>query len=474
MGVELKQDVEMKDEPEQEENQDWLEMELSEVSLGDKRLNWRLIDTGKKLAARPSGSINQACDDWADTKASYRLFNNEKTTAEKILLPHQERTKERIAGHERVLAIQDSSYLNYSHHPAKKGMGPIGTTEQNITGMVMHTTLITTCAGLPLGVAGQEIWSRPEEAKQMSPNERRKLPIKEKESNKWLKGLDQAKKVTPDGTKVVNVCDAEADIFELFNHARTLETDILIRAAQDRSVCEPEVGRLWTILGERKIAGHLKVQVPARDNEPKRTAIVAVRHTPVTLRTPQHLRKNMDDISLYGILVQEVDPPDDVKNPLCWLLLTTIPVLSFDDALERVQWYRQRWQIEVYHKVLKSGCHVERSQLADSQALIPFIALLSIIAWRLFWLTHIRRHDPDAPCTLVLTTPEWQSLYAFHHRTSLLPSEVPTVAQATLWIAQLGGFLNRKHDGQPGVTVLWRGWQRLSDISAAWSIFLPP
>ena len=474
MEGELKQDVWINDELEQEENQDWLELELGEVSLGDKRLNWRLIDTGKKLASKPSGSINQACDDWADTKASYRLFENEKTTPEKILKPHQERAKERIVGHERVLAIQDSSYLDYSHHPTKKGMGPIGTPEQNITGMIMHTTLITTCAGLPLGIAGQEIWSRPEEVKQMSSSERRKLPIEDKESHKWLKGINHAVKAIPDGTKVVNVCDAEADIFELFDHARTLKTDILIRAAQNRSVSEPEVGRLWAILGSRKVAGHLKVQVPARDNEPKRTAIVTVRHESLTLKTPQHLRKTMKDIPLYGVLVQEENPPPGVKNPLCWLLLTTASVLSFEDAVERIQWYRQRWQIEVYHKVLKSGCHVERSQLATAKRLHSFIALLSIIAWRLFWITHIRRHDPDAPCTLVLTTHEWHSLYAFHHRTNHLPTEPPTVTQVTLWIAQLGGFLARKHDGHPGVTVIWRGWQRLSDISAAWLLFHPP
>ena len=329
------------------------------MSLGDKRLDWRLLDTGAKLAAKPGASINQACDDWADTKASYRLFDNAKTTAAKILSPHQARTGERAGGYERVLAIQDTSYLNYTHHPSKKGVGPIGTTEQTITGLVMHTTLLTTCVGLPIGIASQDIWARPAEAKQTSPEERRKLPIAEKESNKWLAALDQTIKVVPSGTQVVSVGDSEADIFELFNHARTRGTDLLIRAAQDRSVCEPAVGRLWKTLGSRRVAGHLKVEVPARNNEPKRAAIVTVRYARVTLQAPAHLKKKMASIPLYAVLVQEEAAPTDVKNPLCWLLLTTVPVLAFADALERVQWYRQRWQIEVYHKVLKSGCQVE-------------------------------------------------------------------------------------------------------------------
>jgi len=474
MISEIEEELDIPLELEPGESQEWLEYELKEVSLGDKRLNWRLVDTAKKLAAKPGETINQACDDWADTKASYGLFKNEKTTAEKILSPHQERTKERAVGYELILAIQDTSYLDYTHHPKKKGMGPIGTTEQTQTGMVMHSTILTSCTGLPIGIASQDIWVRPEEAKQMSREERCKLPIEEKESYKWLKALDQTVKVVPIGTQVVNIGDSESDIFELFDHARTLETNLLIRACQDRAVCEPEIGRLRTIVGSREIAGHAKVKVPARNNEPKRDAIVTIRYTKVTLKTPQHLRKKkIANIPLYAVLVQEEEPPPGTKKPLNWLLLTTVPVLSFDDALERIQWYRQRWLIEVYHKVLKSGCHVEKSQLANADRLRPFIAILSIIAWRLFWLTYIRRHQPDAPCSLILADHEWHALYAFHHKSDHIPDDVPTVAQATLWIAQLGGFLARKNDGHPGVTVIWRGWQRLSDISATRLIFHP-
>ena len=135
--------------------------------------------------------------------------------------------------------------------------------------------------------------------------------------------------------------------------------------------------------------------------------------------------------------------------------------------------YPIRWEIEVYHKILKSGCHVEQSQLATADRLRPLIALYSIIAWRLFWLTHMARHDPDAPCTVVLTDHEWRALYAYHHKANRTPDVLPTVAQVTLWIAQLGGFLARKNDGHPGVTVIWRGWTRLHDISSAWLIFHP-
>lgn len=451
---------------------DWTADELKDVSLGDKRLDWRLGDSARKLASRPSVSINQACDDWADTKATYRLFANEKTTAEKILSPHQTRTKERMGNHVRCLVLQDTSYLDYTHHPSKKGMGPIGTTKQTLNGMVMHSALVTTLDGLPLGTLSQQIWSRGEEYNQLKADERRKLPIEEKESYKWLVALSESVAHTPADTQLITVGDSEADIFELFNHARQLETDLLIRAGQNRSVCEPEVGLLWSVLEKEPLAGHLGVHVSKRPKQPARDAKVSVRYMSLSLKPPQHLRKAMGPMPLYGLLVQEVDPPADVE-PLCWLLLTTVPVCTFDDAVERIEWYCRRWQIEILHKILKSGCHIEDAQLDSDTRLKPMIALYTIIAWRLFWLTFLSRTEPDAPAFTILADHELQALYHFCHKQPLPDSLNPTVHQATRWIAQLGGFLNRKGDGEPGVTVIWRGWQRLQDISDAFLAFHP-
>lgn len=452
---------------------DWIDDELDGVSLGDKRLDWRVRDSGKKLAARPSASINQACDDWADTKATYRLFANQKTTGEKILSPHQKRTQERMAHYTRCLVLQDTTYLDYSHHPSKKGMGPTGTTQQSLRGMVMHSGVATTLAGLPLGTVSQQIWSRDETPRQLEPEERRKLPIEAKESYKWLVALDQSLEHKPAHTQLITVGDSEADIFELFHHARQRQADLLIRAAQNRSVCEPEVGRLWSLLEKQPIAGHLAVHVRKHRAQPARDATTAVRFLSLSLKPPQHLCAAMGPVALYAILVQEVDPTPGVE-PLCWLLLTTVPVCSFDDAVERITWYCHRWQIEILHKILKSGCRIEQAQLDSDTRLKPMIALYTIIAWRLFWLTFLARTDPDAPASFLLAPHELQALYWFHHKQPLPPSQTPSVHQATRWIAQLGGFLNRKSDGDPGVTVIWRGWQRLQDIADAFLAFQPP
>jgi hypothetical protein len=446
----------------------WCADELAGVDLGDRRLNARLVDVTTKLAMQPQAPINQACKDWTDTKASYRLFQNEKMRLEDILAPHQRRTMERMRGYPLVLAVEDTCYLDYNSHVKTVGLGPIGTQKQDLWGLVLHSTLAVTPAGLPLGVLTAEVWAREAETEPMSDWERRKRPIEEKESYKWLKALQETVVLSPEGVQVVSVCDREGDVYELFVEAERLKADLLVRASQDRALAKAELGKLWAQTEAASVAGHLKVEVPARDGKPGREAIVSVRFCRVTLKPPWRSdREPLPEIILDAVLVREDHPPDDV-TPLEWLLLTNVPVQCFEDAVERVKWYRCRWHIEVYFKVLKSGCKVEACRLGTAERLKRFIILNSIIAWRLYWITHINRHAPHTPCSIILTEHEWHALYATIHRTSQPPPQTPTTHEAVRWVARLGGFLDRKGDGQPGVTAIWRGWQRLQDISATW------
>ena len=197
----------------------------------------------------------------------------------------------------------------------------------------------------------------------------------------------------------------------------------------------------------------------------------------VELKPPSRpSRLKLPPVTLTAILVREEHPPATIDEPIEWLVLTNTAVRTLEDAVRVVGWYCCRWQIEVYHKVLKSGCQVEDSRLQTADRLQNYIALMSVIAWRLHWLTYINRTNPTQPCTVVLTTPEWQALYLRIHQTSVFPKKLPTVHQVIRWMAQLGGFLGRTSDGEPGITVIWRGWQRLQDMTAIWHLIVnkPP
>ena len=288
---------------------------------------------------------------------------------------------------------------------------------------------------------------------------------------KWLKAVRETQRLCPQGVEVVHVCDSEADIYEMFQEVQDLGAKMVIRASQDRAVVES--GRLRALLFQRPVSGYLEVEIPAQHHRPARTANVEVRYGEVTLRPPYRApscQAHLRPLSLSVVWAREIDAAADVEEPLEWLLVTNVPVRHFGDAVERMRWYRLRWQIEVFHKVLKSGCKVEECRLDRAEELIRYVTLKSVIAWRLLWMVQLNRIQPDTACTMVLAEHEWQALYAAIHRTSRLPTTLPTVRQVVRWIAQLGGFLGRKSDGEPGVTVVWRGWHRLHDLATMWLV----
>lgn len=459
-----------------EQPADWTVDEMQGLALGDERLNRRAREALSKLGKHPSGSIPHGCDEWADTKATYELFKNENVTAAKLLQPHQERTWQRVGHHPCVLAVQDTTYLDYSHYPSIEGLGPIGTEDQNLHGIIMHNTLAITPTGVPLGTLHQQLWVRTEREAAQTQEEKRGRPIEEKESYKWIESLKALTPHIPASTHLIAVCDAESDVYELLHEAQQCKASFLIRAAQDRALLEPEEKNLWAAVLKQKSKAQLTIEVAAKKQEPARKATVSVRYRRVKLKPPYRSKKQrltpLKPVTVTAILVREDNPPAKI-TPVEWLLLTNVGVTSIEDALECIEWYCQRWQVEIFHKVLKSGCRIEHRRLKNFDRLQPCIALFSVIAWRIHWMTWLLRAQPDAPCTLILADSEWRALYTLATRTVADPDKIPSVEQAILWIAQLGGFLRRKSDGVPGVTVIWRGWQRFQDALSMWLILDP-
>ena len=214
----------------------------------------------------------------------------------------------------------------------------------------------------------------------------------------------------------------------------------------------------------------VEVEVPTQN----RRALLDLKFTRVDLRPPERITraKNAFIVTCWAIRVAENAPPDGWE-PLSWTLLTNIPIGSAAQAVEKLSWYRRRWSIEEFHKILKSGCSVEDCRLQTAERLKRYFALLGVIAWRLFWMVHIKRAAPDAPAEVALTQSEIGTLCSLKRFKQKLPPASPTVRQALIAIACLGGYLNRKNDPPPGPTVMWRGWQRLASMTELYESVVP-
>jgi hypothetical protein len=251
-------------------------------------------------------------------------------------------------------------------------------------------------------------------------------------------------------------------VYELFAMERAAGVELLVRASWNR-VVDSAHRYLWETLQAAPVLGTVEVNVPRHLGEPARRCTLTLRSIPITLKPPQ-ARKRLGTVDVWGILATEATPPPK-GEAIEWLLLTTVPTQTADDAIERVHWYTCRWTIEVWHRVLKTGCRIESRQLETVERLAVALTLYSIIAWRILYATMLARTAPDLPCTVVLNKEEWQALYCNIKRVSEPISTPPSLAEAVLWIAKLGGFLARKGDGAPGPHVLWRGFQHLPHIT---------
>lgn len=475
--------------------ENWAAEEFEEVNLGDKRLEARLIGLCDRFSDAPESPINQACADWAETKAAYRFFGNENVGVDAIMAAHRRKTAVRAMEHETVLAIQDTSFFVYTSHAKTGGLGEMSLKKGKNTakifsrGLVMHACLAVTLEGLPLGLLDQKIFAR----KLRPESERRRrggryiqdtLPVEEKESYRWLEALAVTNAAVAD-TRVVTVCDRESDFYDFFKHSDRLGANVLIRASQDRTVnretryAERNVTKLWDYMDRQPAAGTYRVEIPRRaktkhsGDRAARTAVVRVSFAAFTMNpprnNPKHGIEELPDIGMYAVHVLEECPPQG-EEPVEWMLLTNLLIASFEDACEMARWYSLRWRIEMYFKVLKSGFRVEACRLAHAERLARYLAVMSVVAWRIFMITLIARTDPALPCTKFLAPQEWETLCVKVRGKGRCQEKPPSVGEAVILIARLGGYLARRCDGPPGTLTLWRGWKRLTDLAEGWRL----
>jgi hypothetical protein len=450
--------------------QDWAKEELGEVDLGDQRLRKRLVSIAQAFYARPQANIPQACQTRVATKATYRFLDHPETSMEKVLAPHYEATLGRSSREEVVLAVQDTTSLNYTAHPATQNLGPIGYRLDRGIGLWLHETMAFNREGTPLGLLDVQCWAR--DAADFGKKKRRhRVPIEEKESYKWLlsfRKVAEAQKRCPKST-LVSVGDREADIYELFELALSDLTGpkLLVRAEQDRLLAEGQ-GHLWEKLAQQEVVGIQEIQVPRQKNRPARVARLEVRFAEVTLKPPQR-KKERKELTLWAVWAREAEEPVE-GGRIEWMLLTTCAVTTFEEAIEKLSWYTIRWGIEVFHRTLKSGCKVEERQLGHADRIETCLAIDMVVAWRIFHLVKLGRETPDVPCSVFFEEAGWKALVAHVTQNPKPPDHPPTLREAMRMVASLGGFLGRKGDGEPGTKSLWLGLQRLDDLSSMWKL----
>jgi hypothetical protein len=433
--------------------------EMKRASLGDVRRNARAASILEDWAEHPESSIPSASADRSQSNLTYRFLSQETTCPEALLRSHAEATLERLRGEEEVWVPQDTTSADYTSQKATRGVGPLGSGSSR--GIFLHSALVLSVGGTPLGLLCQESWARDEE-KTGKAEERRKKDISEKESAKWLAPLAACGEIPPE-VRVLLIGDREADIYDLFAAPRKAHVDLLVRAAQNRRV-EGEEALLWDAVSKAPLAGIMEVQVGRAKERPPRVARLEVRFRKVEVSVPRHAkqRAKKKPIALWAVQVREGGTPKGEK-PLHWKLLTTREVATWEQAMRLVQAYAARWRVERFHFALKSGCRVEHLQLETAERLERALALYSIVAWRLLYLTYQAREEPEAPCSQILGETEWKVLYRRTHPGKALPEKTPTLREAVLWIGRLGGFMG-SNSKSPGVKTLWRGMRRLQDL----------
>jgi hypothetical protein len=450
----------------------WAIAEFGHAELGDDRRTERLLMIATAFAQQPTAPIPQACGPGPATQGAYRFFENDGIDSEAIREAHHQSTLERVSRAPIVLTLQDTSTLNYSTHPQTDGLGPIGTRRQKIIGLLLHSTLAVTPSGQPLGMLHTAVRARDPKAAG-SARQRHAKPTAEKESQKWLDSLSACQELAPQcpNTLLVNVADREGDLYDLFAQALAPTEEprvhLLVRSKHNRRLAG-EDRRLWDAVGRQRSAGQLQVRVGRRGQQPARLATLSIRFREVTLQAPTR-KAGQPALGLWAIEARELRAPKG-SSPILWRLLTTLPVTSVEEAGRMVSWYAQRWQIEVIHKVLKSGCKIEQRQLETAARLERALSVDQVVAWRLLALCKAAREQPDEAVSAWLSQAEWEALWCHVHQRITPPKTPPSVRQAVRWLAQLGGFMARKSDGEPGPITLWRGLHRLNDLTAMWRL----
>ena len=461
------------------EGRDWIDQETETSRFPDLRLERRFGKLLGQMCEHIGSTVPMACQDWANTKAAYRFFSNDRVNEADILAGHFASTKERLASVEGpILVLHDTTSFSYqreddsdlgelNHFRSRRGKR----TETAVArGLLMHSSLVITPEGLPLGLAAVKFWTR-REFKGCNAAKRRINPtrvrIEGKESYRWLENLRHATAFAVKSERCVHIADRESDIYEFFCTAAELKTHFLVRTCVDRLAGE----RRCTIAAEMKRASPRGVhRLMVKDkNGAVSEAVLEIKYRRIRVLPPIGKQSQYPPLTLTVLHAVERGRPK-YRDKIDWKLITDLSVKSMAEAIEKLEWYAMRWKIETFHKVLKSGCRVEDSKLRTAERLVNLIAVCCVLSWRVYWMTMVQRTAPQASPLCALTEVEVTLLDEITTVRNWRAPRNNTLADYLLCVARLGGYLARANDPPPGNIVMWRGLSRLTDIQLGFAI----
>lgn len=454
---------------------EWAKQEFGTVELGDKRLRDRLIKIAQDRWKRPNGSYLEAAEgDRAAAKGYYYFVDSPRAelTPEAMLATHRQRTIERMMSQRMVLVVQDTTDLNFATRHHTEGLGTIGTNQTGAKslGLHLHSSLVLTTDGLPLGVLRSTCYAPEEKGKIGKKSVGR--PIEEKKSFRWLEGhrdcVEIAKKMPQ--TRLLTVMDREGDIFELFVDAEPTRkrVGVLVRAMSDR-LLQGKDHKLFEELEKSKNTSQVEVVIPrqrykkAKGSKPEqkgiqaREATLTISFQKVCIESSRSDLRRKGPITLWGVYAREKKPPAGAKR-IEWKLLTTEKVETAEEAARIVELYTRRWRIEEWHRVLKQGCKVQEHQNQTFERLKRAIVIDAVIAWRIQLMTLLGREVPELPAEVFFDEWELKLLEAMEAEKGKKGKKPPfTLGEAIILVAKQGGYLGRRSDPPPGAETMWKG-----------------
>jgi len=447
---------------------DWITTEFRETKFPDLRLKKRFIKIMNAFSSKPSASIPLAFNgDWGATKAAYRFFHNKEVPENEIMGSHREQTLSRIPRTETVFAIQDTTYFEFNHHPKKEGLSKLGSSYgYDNYGVLLHGTMAVSEQGVPYGMLDLNVFCR----KKAEVNHKL-LPIEKKESYRWITPL---KKISRTEKKIVVICDREADIHEFFEECEKEKLFYLNRVQKNRILLDEKGHRngetLVDYIRNSKVKGQREIVVEDSRSRTERLVLFSISYERVTLRAPQRQGTKRGSPVEATVIRASEEGGLESDDRIEWIFLTNLNVESLDDAVEKISWYKKRWHIENFFKVLKSNCRIEDCRLGHAEKIKRFILLKSVIAYRLYFLTHIGRVRGKLQASSVLSRDECSILnlkFKGRGRKNTL-----SLDEAIILIGKLGGYLARESDPPPGVILLGRGLEELSRLVEGYKLFM--